>query len=112
VLEGSGYSWLALWLFASGWRDQGSGLFDDVAAAIDRRRPRRRRTTAAATPSGAAAPGENARFLAAWLALTLMAEPLFGPASRRSVSLAGDAATTKRFRRWLATTFERLLESA
>jgi AcrR family transcriptional regulator len=114
VLEGSGYSWLALWLFASGWRDQGSGLFDDVAAAIDRRRPRRRRTSGAAQPppGGATAPTEEARFLAAWLALTLMAEPLFGLASRRSVSLAGDAATTKRFRRWIATTFERLLESA
>jgi AcrR family transcriptional regulator len=113
VLEGSGYSWLALWLFASGWRDQGSGLFDDIAVAIDRRRPGRRRTTGgAAAVSGAAAVGEDARFLAAWLALTLMAEPLFGLASRRSVSLAGDAATTRRFRRWLATTFERLLESA
>jgi hypothetical protein len=41
-----------------------------------------------------------------------MAEPLFGLPARRSVSLAGDAATTQRFRRWLATTFERLLESA
>lgn len=107
VLDGSGYSWLALWLFASGWRDQGSGLFDDVAVAIERRRPRRRRTAASAT-----APSEESRFLAAWLALTLMAEPLFGLPSRRSVSLAGDAATTQRFRRWLATTFERLLESA
>lgn len=111
VLEGSGYSWLALWLFASGWRDQGSGLFDDVAAAIERRRPRRGRKSTA-TPSGAAAASEQARFLAAWLALSLMAEPLFGLASRRSVSLAGDAATTQRFRRWLAATFERLLESA
>jgi AcrR family transcriptional regulator len=106
VLEGSGYSWLALWLWASGWRDRGSGLFDDVAAAIDRRRRPRARG-----PGPAAPPREDSRFLAAWLALTLMAEPLFGGPARRSVSLAGDAETTRRFRAWLAAAFERLLES-
>lgn len=105
VLEGSGYSWLALWLWASGWRDRGSGLFDDVADAIDRRRRPRTRGASPAPP-----PREESRFLAAWLALTLMAEPLFGRPARRSVSLAADAATTERFRAWLATAFERLLE--
>jgi AcrR family transcriptional regulator len=105
VLESSGYSWLALWLWASGWRDKGSGLFDDVADAIDQRRSRRRGTARSKHSS------EEARFLAAWLAFTLMAEPLFGLASRRSVSLPGDAATTQRYRRWLAKTFERLLDS-
>jgi AcrR family transcriptional regulator len=107
VFESSGYSWLALWLFASGWRDKGSGLFDEVADAIDRRRRRRRvRAEHASEPRR-----KDSRFLAAWLALTLMAEPLFGRPARRSVSLAADAATTQRFRAWLATAFERLLEA-
>jgi AcrR family transcriptional regulator len=102
VLEGRGYAWLALWLRASGWREKGSGLFDGVADAIDRQR--HRRALPAASP-------EDSRFLAAWLALTLMAEPLFGRAARRSVTLGADAATTQRFRLWLAATFERLLEA-
>lgn len=106
VLEGSGYSWLALWLWASGWRDKGSGLFDGVADAIDRRRRRHARAADASAPRR-----EESRFLAAWLALTLMAEPLLGRPARRSVSLGGDAATTQRFRAWLATALERLLEA-
>lgn len=105
VFESSGYSWLALWLWASGWRDKGSGLFDDVAAAIDRQRRHRARAAGGSAPRR-----EDSSFLAAWLALTLMAEPLFGRPARRSVSLAVDAATTQRFRVWLAAAFERLLD--
>lgn len=109
VLEGGGYSWLALWLWAAGWRDTGSGLFDELAVAIERERARRR---PARTARAARAPSAESRFLAAWLALTLMAEPLFGRPARRSVSLAADAATTERFRTWLASTFEGLLQRA
>jgi AcrR family transcriptional regulator len=105
IFEDGGYSWLALWLWSAGWRDKGSGLFDDVAEAIDRRRRRRARK------SGAPPRREDSRFLAAWLALTLMAEPLYGRPARRSVSLSADAATTQRFRAFVAATFERLLDA-
>jgi AcrR family transcriptional regulator len=105
VLEGSGYSRLALWLWGSGWRDKGSGLFDEVAVAIERRRRPRARARSSARA------GEESRFLAAWLVLTLIAEPIFGRSARRSVSLGGDAATTERFRALLATAFGRLLEA-
>ncbi len=105
VLEDGGYAWLALWLVASGWREEGSGLFDDVVDAIDRER--RARARAAGVPPSRR---EESRHLAAWLALTLFAEPLLGRAARRSVSLPGDAAAARRFRAWVVAAVERLLD--
>ena len=94
VFGDRGYARLALWLSASGWRERGSGLFDPLAEAI-------------AEAGGHSEPDESARFHAALLVLVSMAEPVFGSAARRSVSLEGDAATAARFRTWLAETLGR-----
>jgi AcrR family transcriptional regulator len=107
VFEHSGYSWLALWLWAAGWRDKGSGLFDEIADAIEKRRRGRRRGEASRASAGV-----ESRLLASWLVLTLMAEPILGRPARRSVSLPADAETTQRFRDWLASTFDRLLDES
>ena len=96
VFGAQGYSRLALWLKSSGWRERGSGLFEDLARSI-------------ADERGAREPDEAARFLAALIALVQMAEPVFGDAARRSVSLPGDAATARRFRSWLGEAFETLV---
>ena len=101
VFGAQGYSRLALWLSAAGWRERGSGLFEELAQAIAGARSRGRRRS----------PGEEERFLAALVALATMAEPVFGGAALRSVSLPGDAATSRRFRRWLARTFDGLAKA-
>ena len=109
VFGDRGYSRLALWLTASGWRDRGNGLFDHLARQIE-----------AARRGGATAPEdldtleitEEARFTASLITLTLMSEPVFGQAARRSVTLPGDAATARRFRSWLVDAFGRLIDPA
>ena len=104
-----GYSRLALWLTAAGWRDRGSGLFDDLALRIEVARSGEGEDAVAKDP-GTLEISEEARFSAALIMLTLMAEPVFGRAARRSVTLPGDAATTQRFRDWLVGCFGRLME--
>ena len=98
VFSDQGYARLALWLSARGWRERGSGIFDELAAGIERRRPHPRDE-----PSG------DSRQLAALLALVLMAEPVFGRAARLSVSLPGDARAAREFRAYLTRTFESLV---
>jgi AcrR family transcriptional regulator len=99
VFSDKGYSRLAIWLTAKGWRQQGSGVFDELAAGI------------CGVPLDDAPPAraEQARRLAALLAMILMAEPIFGDAARRSVSLPSDATNTKRFKAWVTQTFESLV---
>ena len=106
VFGDRGYSRLALWLTASGWRDRGNGLFDDLARQIEAVR-----RGEDAVPEDLEIT-EEARFTAALITLTLMSEPVFGQAARRSVTLPGDAATRRRFRSWLVDVFERLIEPA
>ena len=88
IFRDRGYSRLALWLSASGWRSRGSGLFDDLVGGIRAARPGRSL--------------EEARHLAATIALLLMAEPIFGEAARRSVSLPAGPEAARRFERFLA----------
>ncbi len=88
IFRDRGYSRLALWLSASGWRSRGSGLFDDLVGGIRAARPGRSL--------------EEARHLGATIALLLMAEPIFGEAARRSVSLPAGPEAGRRFERFLA----------
>jgi AcrR family transcriptional regulator len=104
VFADRGYSRLALWLSASGLRERGSGVFDELAIGIQALQER-------TDPETASRPSEKSRFLAALIALVLMAEPIFGDAARRSVSLPRDAAATRRFHSWLEQTFAALIEA-
>ena len=108
VFGDRGYSRLAMWLAAAGWRDRGSGIYDDLAQWVE---AARRGEDAISEETDALEVSDEARFTAALIALTLMSEPVFGQAARRSVALPGDATTTRRFRSWLVELFERLVDS-
>lgn len=96
VFADRGYSRLALWLDAAGWRSAGTGLFDELAREIANARQQDD-------------PDEDARQLAALMALVLMGEPVFGQAARRSVSLPGDTAAGRRMQRFTLELFEALI---
>lgn len=99
TFERRGYARLILWLADAGIpSDRGSGMFDAVVQAFEAARSKR---------TGQA---NEARFLAALLVMVCAAEPLFGDLSRRSVSLPGNSATAKKFRRWFAATISGLLD--
>ena len=93
VFADRGYSRLAIWLDASGWRSAGAGLFDELAQGITDAR-------------GREDVDEDARHLAALISLFLMAEPIFGRAARRSVSLPADATADRRFQEFAVELFE------
>ncbi|MBI3768474.1 MAG: TetR/AcrR family transcriptional regulator [Deltaproteobacteria bacterium] len=108
TFERRGYSRLLLWLTISGLRvDRGSGMFADLARAVERAREDACRQAGRKPP----APNDT-RFLAALFVMTLFAEPLIGEASRRSVGLPGNRATTRRFRAWLAETIAALVSES
>ena len=96
IFRDLGYSRLALWLRAAGWRERGSGMFDGLVDAIHD------------TP--AIRSHREAQRIAALLVLVLMAEPVYGEAARRSVSMRATGADAEEFDLFVRDTFAGLLE--
>jgi AcrR family transcriptional regulator len=105
TFEKKGYARLALWMSMSGSKaERGSGMFDSLGVAFER-------IYLASAPAGAdtARATREARFLAALLVLVIVAEPLMGTISRRSVGLGPTRSTTNQFRTWFADAMALLL---
>jgi len=104
TMQRRGYARLFMWLALGGFKERGSGMFGPFVEALHNRR-----SAASAHPTLPG--GEETAFLATVFVMTLVGEPLFGEAIRRSVGLKADRATTRRFRQWLFTHMRTLTDS-
>jgi AcrR family transcriptional regulator len=97
-----GYARLAAWMALAGWRDRGTGMYNELVERIHGSRTRRARDAGVPEPEL-----EDSRQLVVLLNLVLFADAISGNSFRRSVDLPVDRAAGERFRSW----FIELLES-
>ena len=100
-----GYAQLAIWLKLSGMPGRGSGMLSALVDALQRDAELDARKTRT-TPL----PRTELQFIVALFHMLQVANPLFGEAMLRSAGLKGDADSRERFRTWLLSVFERLLQ--
>lgn len=97
----SGFTQLALALYAAGWRDRGAAVLEPVVEALHGARVRR---------LGKRIPIEDTRLAVAALHQALALDPVFGAEFRRSVGFSGrQAENTAPHRRWWVETMAQRL---
>ncbi|MGB5810022.1 MAG: TetR/AcrR family transcriptional regulator [Polyangiales bacterium] len=102
--DGRGYARLAMWLWVAGYEIRGRGFFDELVQLLLAARSEHARRLGFPPPTEA-----ETRRRTALLAATLFGEPIFGEATRRSVSLPVGRRATTEYRTWLAGTLRRVI---